>query len=568
MAQVPTEDIRNKYLPHTDTHFKAPVHKSKAAWEARRLHLRNQILASAGLLPLPVRTPLKPRIIPSVERADYSIEKVLLETFPGFVLGGNLYRPRGRTGKFPGVVSPHGHWKQGRLEDSETGSIPARCINLARQGYVVFAYDMVGYNDTKQTPHRFEDRTQLLWSFHPLALQLWNSIRAVDFVSGLPDVDKDRIAATGASGGGTQTFLLTAVDDRVRYSAPVNMISTIMQGGCVCENAPGLRIGTFNVEIASLMAPRPMLMVSATGDWTRNTPREEFPGVRHVYELYGKPELLETIHIDAPHNYNRASREAVYRFFAKHILGRRDAASLAEEPYERQTEDQLLALKNSEYPADSFEKVFEAWKAAGPSAPKTKEQLAFYLTVQRTPEVVVEREGERFALGRRGVGDRVHGMWLGPDKLSRPVVVVHPEGSEVARTLSLIEKLKTANRTVILIDAFQTGAAKAPRDRSHKFFLTFNQGDNAARVQDIVTTLRYLETQGSGTAALACPGAAGTWCLFAAAVAGNDTTVFTDGRFPESDADYLEHFYLPGLQRAGGVAAARRLVQVRSFNEL
>ena len=93
---------------------------------------------------------------------------------------------------------------------------------------------------------------------------------------------------TGESGGGTQTFLLTAVDDRVKYSFPVNMISAIMQGGSQYENAPGLRLDTFNVEFGAMMAPRPMLMVAATGDWTRNTRREEYPAVRAVYELYDR----------------------------------------------------------------------------------------------------------------------------------------------------------------------------------------------------------------------------------------------------------------------------------------
>ena len=93
---------------------------------------------------------------------------------------------------------------------------------------------------------------------------------------------------TGESAGGTQTFLATAVDRRIRYSAPVNMISAIMQGGSPCENAPGLRLGTSNLEIGALMAPRPMLMISATGDWTRNTPKEEYPAIRSIYDLYDK----------------------------------------------------------------------------------------------------------------------------------------------------------------------------------------------------------------------------------------------------------------------------------------
>src|SRR4029078_9808324 len=155
--------------------------------------------------------------------------------------------------KSPGVLCPHGHWPHGRLEQSELGNIPARCIMLARMGCTVFAYDMVGYNDSKrQIDHRINTPALDLWGITSLHLQTWDSIRAIDFLQSLPEVDPNRIGVTGASGGGTQTFILTAVDDRVSVACPVNMISHSMQGGCVCENAPCLRIDTNNMEIGAL----------------------------------------------------------------------------------------------------------------------------------------------------------------------------------------------------------------------------------------------------------------------------------------------------------------------------
>ena len=286
-AQIPQEDSRNTDIRGTDTHFTPRTYKTLAEWQERREHLRKQILSAAGLLPMLPKSDLHPQIFGRIENRTYSIEKVLLETMPGYYLGGNLYRPLkpAPEGGFPAIASPHGHWVYGRLEHTELASIPARCINLAQQGYVVFAYDMVGYTDTIQTPHDFATKRDQLWDFGPLSLQLWNSIRVVDFLQSLPEVNPRKIGATGASGGGTQTFLLAAVDDRVQFDAPVNMISTIMQGGSPCENAPNLRLDTFNVELGAIMAPRPMLMVAATGDWTRNTPREEYPAMRAIYEL-------------------------------------------------------------------------------------------------------------------------------------------------------------------------------------------------------------------------------------------------------------------------------------------
>src|SRR5215467_6253185 len=195
-AQIPAQDARNTNIPHTDTHLVARSYKTLAEWEAHKQHLRRQILSAAGLMPLFPKNDLRPQIFGRIENRDYSIEKVLIETLPGFYLGGNLYRPLkpAPAGGFPAVLSPHGHWNYGRLEHTTVASVPARAINLARQGYVVFAYDMVGYNDTIQTPHDFGDKPEEeLWSFGPLGLQLWNSIRGIDFLESLPEVDRHKI---------------------------------------------------------------------------------------------------------------------------------------------------------------------------------------------------------------------------------------------------------------------------------------------------------------------------------------------------------------------------------------
>ena len=203
LAQVPAEDSRNTTIPNTDTHFTPRAYKTLGEWEARRTHLRKQILSAAGLLPMPVKTDLHPQIFGRIENSDYSIEKVLIETLPGYYLGGNLYRPLkpAPAGGFPAVVSPHGHWNYGRLEHTTVASIPARAINLARQGYVVFAYDQVGYNDTIQTPHDFGSPVEQLWHFGPLPLQLWNSIRAVDYLQSLPQKNPRQLGEKQIDGG-------------------------------------------------------------------------------------------------------------------------------------------------------------------------------------------------------------------------------------------------------------------------------------------------------------------------------------------------------------------------------
>src|SRR6185503_15334435 len=268
---------------------------------------------------------------------------------------GNLYRPLGTSkGPFPGVLNPHGHWKEGRMANTPLGSIAARCISFARQGMVAFSYDMVGYNDTAQVTHKFaHDPTNQLWNISLMGLQTWNSIRALDFLESLPEVDQKRLACTGESGGGTQTFMLGAVDDRLAAQAPIVMVSHSMQGGCSCENAPGLRIDYSNMEIAAAPAPRPQLLVAATGDWTKMTLSVEGPAIEKVYRLFNAPEKFRYVRFDENHNYNKTSREAVYETFGQWLLHAPDRASLKEVAYTKEPDSDLRAFPDDKLPADT-----------------------------------------------------------------------------------------------------------------------------------------------------------------------------------------------------------------------
>jgi len=362
------------------------------------------------------------------------------------------------------------------------------------------------------------------------------------------------------------------VDDRVKWSAPVNMLSAIMQGGSPCENAPNLRVGAFNVEFGAMMAPRLLLMVSATGDWTRNTPREEFPAVRRIFELYGKPDNLETIQIDAPHNYNQASREAVYRFFGKHILGDANQKRFAERNIRVEKLQDMLALHNRTLPANAltYEALFEHWKAASrrqaaaADSSALRERLAYALGAEWPAEVLLSRDREgAVVLSRAGKGDRVPGWWV-PGSAQGAALVVHPEGAGQARQSPVVRELLGAKRPVLMIDAFQTGSAVAPRDRSHRYFLTFNRSDDAHRVQDILTALKFLSAQQAGRIQLVGLGRAALWALFAAAVAPIEIQLSADlSGFEGRDQDFIERFFVPGIQRAGGLEAARKLTRLR-----
>jgi dienelactone hydrolase len=567
-------DLRNLTAAHTKTHFAPPLYRSAEEWEVRKRQLRRQILASAGLWPVPERPPLSTQRFGRLDRGTYVIEKVLLETLPGYYLGGNLYSPKRTRRRTPGVLVPHGHWKGGRVENTDVYSVPALCANLAVQGYVAFTYDMVGYNDTRQTPHKFGDSAaEQLWSFSPLGLQLWNSIRALDFLESLPAVDGSRLAVTGASGGGTQTILLTAVDDRIKVSAPVVMVSASFQGDDVCEMAPGLRVGTNNVEIAAMMAPRPMLLVSSTRDWTRNTPKEEFPAIQAIYRLYGRPERVAYAQIDAEHNYNGASRKAVYEFFARHLQGDGFHVPVAEtEAADLRPEDLLIGpgvLSTSQDLLTTQDQVFAAWQEttrrqiAALSDQQLRQAFGTILGIEWPTRVVPLHAGEWILLERAGHGERIPVEWL-PGAGRESVLLIAPEGSTAARESAVAQNAIRRGDSVLFLNVYQTGSAKGPRISSGRDFLTFHRSDDANRVQDILVGLAFLSSTEPHRVRLVCAGSAGGWCLLAAALAPIHVTLDADRTFTGSDEELKKELFIPGLQRAGGLAAALRLLGHRS----
>lgn len=306
------------------------------------------------------------------------------KSLPGHYVTGSLYLPKVRGDRMPAILSPHGHWKNGRFMDRGAGSpemreqieigaelhesaarspLQARCVQLARMGCAVFIYDALGYADSVQlgehrhgtTKDGFISVPADLRLQTPFGLQTWNGVRALDFLLGVESVDPTRIGCTGASGGGTQTMILSAIDERIAASFPCVMVSTDMQGGCTCENSHYLRINQGNIDIAAATAPRP-LGVTAADDWTKELGTKGLPDLRQLYTMLKVPENL-TAHlaIEFKHNYNLHSRLAMYRFYNAHfrlgIEGPITERDFTFEPKER------LTVWTEDHPAPSADKA-------------------------------------------------------------------------------------------------------------------------------------------------------------------------------------------------------------------
>lgn len=379
----PPLSLRKDYFP-----FHPPA--TRAEWDVLAPVLRRQLLVAAGLWPLPPRPAPRAVVHGAVDRGDYVVEKVYLESYPGHFVTGNLYRPADSTTagrRHAAVLSPYGHWPGGRFGDLgaeevarqiaqgaeryERGGrhpLQARCVQLARMGCIVFIYDAVGYGDSQQIanevahaikaprPEREGSRDYGFFSTQAelrlqsiYGLQGYNSLCALDWLASREDVDPARIGVTGGSGGATQTMFVCGVDDRPAAAFEAVMVSTAMQGGCPCENACCLRTVMGNVGIAALMAPKPLGMSSAN-DWTVELHEKGYPELQQLFRTLGKPQNVHLAKLTQfPHNYNSATRGAMYEWFNTHLHLGCDSP-VVEQDYEPLSV-QEMSVWNDEHPA-------------------------------------------------------------------------------------------------------------------------------------------------------------------------------------------------------------------------
>jgi dienelactone hydrolase len=624
-GKVPADE-RLQPAKDLNAYFPLEVPATREAWAKRAEELRRQVQVSMGLFPEPERTPLNARIWGRAERPDFTVDKVAFESVPGHFVTGLLFRPKGKAGKVPAVLSPHGH--EGRLWDygekgvrkmitegaerfEKSGRFPqlARCATLARMGCVVFIHDMLGYADSVQIPtsiaHRFSkqrpemDRPDRWGFFSPqaelrlqsiLGLQAWNCLRALDFLGSLPEVDASRIGVTGSSGGGTQTIITCALDPRPVVAFPQGMVSTSMQGGCTCENACYLRIGTGNVELAALFAPKPQGM-SAANDWTKEMMTKGFPELEKLYAMLGaKGNVLCKNHVHFPHNYNFVARASMYALFNRHLkLGLEEP--IVEEDFEPLTPAEFTVWDAEHPKPESSEDVEAALLRSMAEAsdrrlaahPKRAEVVAQALDVvigRRLPgagavtrEKVEKKDGGdhwRFKDLLRIRGEELPVLSFHPKKDWNGKVVIWIDGAGKAAMEP--KRLVDAGFAVIGADLLYQGEFLAdgkplreqPIVKNTREYAGFTYGYNAPlfsrRVHDVLTLVSFVVHDEHAPREVTLVGVNGAGPVVAAARAQAGSAVartFVDTRGFRFAAlkSYRDPDFLPGALKYGDLPA-------------
>jgi len=309
-------------------------------WESRKKDIKSCMWTSLGLDKAPPMPKSKPILTQKRIYKDYSIENIGLEILPGVYATGSIYKPYPLNKKAPVILTPDGHFVDGRYRKDEQ----LRCAILAKMGAIVVSYDLFAWGESLL---QFPEQTHR--NSIASTVQVLSGIRLLDYLATQKNVDMSRVGVTGGSGGGSHTMFLAALDDRITVSAPVVMVSSHFSGGCPCESGRGIHLcgnGTNNAEISAMMAPKPQLIVSDGKDWTLAVPELEFPFIQRTYGLYGKKNLVENAHFASEgHDFGVSKRMALYPFMAKYLgldlnkvkneKGEIDESTCVIEPYDK-----------------------------------------------------------------------------------------------------------------------------------------------------------------------------------------------------------------------------------------
>lgn len=304
--------------------YLSSLYADKAAWEARKDTLRKEVRARLGIDKLLAVCSKDAPEYGKIRKFDgYTVQNFRLKTANGHTVCGSIYAPKGK-GKHPLIICPNGHFSNGRY-----GTVQQQKLaTLARMGAICVDYDLWGWGESADEVGSKAHQTP-----EAHVMQALNGIRILDWMIQRKDVDKTRVGVNGGSGGGTQSVLLSVLDDRYTACCPVVSVSSWFDGGCPCESGMPIQLaggGTCNAELAAMFAPKPMMLVSDGGDWTSTTPELEYPYIKRIYGFYGAADKVMNVHLPKErHDFGPNKRNAVYKFFIETF--KLDASKLDED---------------------------------------------------------------------------------------------------------------------------------------------------------------------------------------------------------------------------------------------
>jgi dienelactone hydrolase len=496
----PPSDLSRQFLTYIQNRNLAmraddQLPKTVDEWEGQKRKLRSQLTQSWGGFP---KEPcdLEPRIVGTIQRDGYRIEKLLLQTHPGVLMTANAYVPDGE-GKRAAVLCVHGHW---RLAKSEP-VVQSRCIGLAKLGFFVLMVDAFGAGERGVQPPLGEYHGEMVGATlyptgRPLSgIQVYENQRAVDYMLTRPEVDGDRLGITGCSGGGNQTMYAGAFDERFKAVVPVCSVGTYQAylgaACCMCEVVPAAMSYTEEWGILSLVAPRALMLINATKDgfqFSIGEAKKSLTKARHVFRLYDVEAKAKHATFDWRHDYHQPMREEMYGWMTLHLKGEGNGAPIAEPTIKTEEADTLRCFPGDKRP-NTFVTLPQFAAAEGRAIlkrrpiPKHAEGWEADQTLMREslPRVLGVSPEKKVSLNTHPFGDRkdgdrsfqfstesgmqVFGRRVGnhPKAIGLAVLLDLNKGREAAET-PLAKELLDAGWNLATVDLRATGATAHKSD--------------------------------------------------------------------------------------------------------
>jgi dienelactone hydrolase len=378
---------------------------ARKEWDARRTDLRTSMLKAMGSVP-EKPCALEPKVVDTLSRKGYHIEKLLFQSQPDVWVTANVYVSESVKGKRPAVLVVHGHWPWARRDPV----VQARCLGLMHLGFFVLAVDAFGAGERYTEPGKGTYHGALygstLWpaGMTLLGQQVYDNRRAVDYLLTRPEVDGERLGITGASGGGNQSMYAGALDERLKAVVPVcsvgNFQAYLQAACCVCEVLPGALRFTEEGDVLGLAAPRALMVMSADQDalqFSVGEAKKSLERARAIYKLHNALDKIEHVTFASKHDYSQTMREAMYGWMTKWLKDEGNGKPIAEPAHEVETPEELAVFPKTPRPkgflfpptlaAREGRKLIDRFSQQKPDHVEEWESLAVHMRSQLTKDV-------------------------------------------------------------------------------------------------------------------------------------------------------------------------------------